>query len=156
MCVHCCILGAHLATTEWRRCMGCFKLQVSFCRRATNYRALLRKMTGKEKSCYASSPPSRSSHTYIHVFIYTSTIQYTYMCTLLPPRTRPYLLCPFEQHLFFIPPNHETTSLFSLYPRLSRPFSLSTPISFSISPSFSLFVSISISISTCVHVSVSV
>jgi len=31
--------------TGWRRCIGCLKLQVSFRKRATNYRFLLRKMT---------------------------------------------------------------------------------------------------------------
>jgi len=30
--------------TGWRRCIGCLKLQVSFCKRATNHRALLRKI----------------------------------------------------------------------------------------------------------------
>jgi len=35
--------------TGWRRCIGCFKLQVSFCKRATNYRALLRKETYNDK-----------------------------------------------------------------------------------------------------------
>jgi len=38
------ILKSQLAT-GWRRCIGCPKLQVSFCKRATNYRALLRKHT---------------------------------------------------------------------------------------------------------------
>jgi len=31
--------------TGWRRCIGCLKLQVSFRKRATSYRALLREMT---------------------------------------------------------------------------------------------------------------
>jgi len=31
--------------TGWQKCIGCLKLQVSFCRNATNNRALLRKMT---------------------------------------------------------------------------------------------------------------
>ena len=43
--------------TGWRKCIGCLKLQVSFRKRATNYRALLRKMTSKDKASYASSPP---------------------------------------------------------------------------------------------------
>jgi len=37
--------------------MKCLELQVIFCKRATNYRALLRKMTYKDKASYASSPP---------------------------------------------------------------------------------------------------
>jgi len=50
---------------------GCLKLQVSFCRRATKYRALLRKMTSKDKVSYDSTPPcikkdSKSTHTHTH------------------------------------------------------------------------------------------
>jgi len=41
----------------WRRCLGCLKLHVSFRKRPTNQRALLRKMTCKDKTSYASSPP---------------------------------------------------------------------------------------------------
>ena len=54
------------ATTELRRPIGCLKLQVIFRKRATNYRALLRKMTYtdkrrmtcKDKASYTSLPPS--------------------------------------------------------------------------------------------------
>jgi len=40
----------------WRRLIGCLKLQVIFCKRSTNYRALLRKMTYKDMASYPSSP----------------------------------------------------------------------------------------------------
>jgi len=43
--------------TGWRRCIGCLKLQVSFRKQTTNYRALLRKETYKDKAPYGSSPP---------------------------------------------------------------------------------------------------
>ena len=43
--------------TEWRRRIGCLKLQVSFRKRATNYRALLRKITSEEKASYHSTQP---------------------------------------------------------------------------------------------------
>ena len=43
--------------TGWRRPIGCLELQVIFCKRATNYRALLRKMTYEDKASYASTPP---------------------------------------------------------------------------------------------------
>jgi len=33
------------AGTGWRRCIRCLELQVSFCERATNHRALLRKIS---------------------------------------------------------------------------------------------------------------
>jgi len=43
--------------TGWRRCIGCLKLQVSFCKRATNRRALLQKETYTDKASYGSLPP---------------------------------------------------------------------------------------------------
>jgi len=42
---------------EWRRFIGCLKLQVFFRKRATNYRALLRKITCEDKASYGSTPP---------------------------------------------------------------------------------------------------
>ena len=43
--------------TGWQRPIGCLKLQVIFRKRATNYRALLRKITYKDKAFYGSSSP---------------------------------------------------------------------------------------------------
>ena len=43
--------------TGWWRPIGCLKLQVIFRKSAINYRALLRKMTYKDKAFYGSSPP---------------------------------------------------------------------------------------------------
>ena len=43
--------------TRWRRLIGCLKLQVIDRKRATNYRALLQKMTYKDKASYGSLPP---------------------------------------------------------------------------------------------------
>ena len=43
--------------TEWRRLIGCLKLQVILRKRATNYRALLRKMTYRDKASHDSTPP---------------------------------------------------------------------------------------------------
>jgi len=42
--------------TGWRRYTRCLKLQVSFCKRATHYKALLWKMTCKDKAFFESSP----------------------------------------------------------------------------------------------------
>jgi len=50
--------------TGWRRPLGCLNLQVIFCKRANNYRALLRKMTCKDKASYGSSPPCIVGHTH--------------------------------------------------------------------------------------------
>ena len=44
-------------TTGWRRPTRWLKLQVIFRKRATNYRALLRKMTYTDKASSASTPP---------------------------------------------------------------------------------------------------
>jgi len=46
--------------TGWRRPIGCLKLQVILRERATNYRALLRKMANKDKASYGSLPPCTS------------------------------------------------------------------------------------------------
>ena len=43
--------------TGWRRCLGCPKSLVSIRKRATNYRALWRKLTYNDKTSYGSSPP---------------------------------------------------------------------------------------------------
>jgi len=45
------------SNTEWWWLIGCLKLQVIFRKRATNYRALLRKMTCQDKAPYHSTPP---------------------------------------------------------------------------------------------------
>jgi len=47
----------HWTITGWRRPIGCLKLQVIYRKKATNYRALLRKMTWKDMASYGSSPP---------------------------------------------------------------------------------------------------
>ena len=49
--------SAHFRDTGWRRSIGCLKLQVSLRKRATNYRALLQKITYKGKASYACLPP---------------------------------------------------------------------------------------------------
>ena len=43
--------------TGWRRSIGCLISWITFRKLATNYRALLRKMTYKDKGSYESSPP---------------------------------------------------------------------------------------------------
>ena len=57
--VHCTL--RHYLISEphsgWQRPIGCLKLYVFFRKRATKYRALLRKMTCKDKASYGSSPP---------------------------------------------------------------------------------------------------
>jgi len=62
VCVQCVRVCTHTQTvcacvnvhTVWRRLIGCFKLQVIFRKKATNYRALLRKMTCEDKASYDS------------------------------------------------------------------------------------------------------
>jgi len=45
-----------LLATGWRRCIGCLNLHISFRKRATNNRALLPKMTSKDKASNDSTP----------------------------------------------------------------------------------------------------
>jgi len=51
-------------TTGWRRLIGCLELQVIFRKRATNYRALLQKMTYGDKASYDSTPPCTTERLY--------------------------------------------------------------------------------------------
>jgi len=53
--------------TMWRRCKGCLKLHVISRKKSTNYRALSRKMTYKEKASYDSTPPC-SGLTFANVY----------------------------------------------------------------------------------------
>jgi len=46
-----------LTTKVWQRPVGYLEVQVIFRKRATNYRALLWKMTYEDKASYGSSPP---------------------------------------------------------------------------------------------------
>ena len=56
-----------------RRCIGRLKLQISFCKRATNYSTLLRKLTRKHKASYGSLPP------FIHkIYMHTTD---TFICS---------------------------------------------------------------------------
>jgi len=57
-CVSMCCSGLQSSVGKgWRRPIGCLKVQVIFRKRATNYRALLRKMTYEDKASNGSSPP---------------------------------------------------------------------------------------------------
>jgi len=60
-----------LSATGWQRSIGCLKLQVIFRIRATNYRALLRKMTYKDMVFYDSTPPCTDSETSLFCFAST-------------------------------------------------------------------------------------
>jgi len=51
------VCSVGMLCTGWRRLIGCLKFQVIFRKRATNYRALLRKMSCEDKASYGSSPP---------------------------------------------------------------------------------------------------
>ena len=62
--------------TGWWRLIGCLKLQVIFRKRATNYRALLRKMTCEYKTSYDSPPPCNA-----RIDIYTRTYTVYIFCT---------------------------------------------------------------------------
>jgi len=67
----------------WRRLIRCLKLQVIFCKRADNYRALLRKMTCEDKASYDSTPPcmrvSDDSYVPRHIPSCTGITPYEYV-----------------------------------------------------------------------------
>jgi len=66
--------------TSRRRPIGCLKLQVISHKRANNYRALLRKMTYKDKASHDSTPPcthpctSRTLYTCTSIYISTTQL----------------------------------------------------------------------------------
>jgi len=70
--------------------MGCLKLRFSLRKRATNYRALLRKMTYKDKASYDSTPPwsiawraAGTTHSYVTWLIHCGRV--------IRDMTRPYV-----------------------------------------------------------------
>ena len=58
--------------TGWRKPIRCLKLHIIFCKRATNYRALLRKKTYKDMAFYDSTQPCTYNHIYTHICRYQS------------------------------------------------------------------------------------
>ena len=70
------------SSTGWPRPIGCLKLQVIFHKGATNYRALLRKTTYKDKASYGSSPPCVT-----HLLCYCS------LCVCVCERERVVCVC---------------------------------------------------------------
>ena len=60
----------------WRRPIGCLKFQVIFRKGATNYRALLQKMTYEDKASYDSTP---LCNIYVHICIFLRMYTYMYM-----------------------------------------------------------------------------
>jgi len=61
-CLMCHVCLSYVGT-GWRRLIGSPKLQIILHKRATKYRALLRKITYKDKGSYESSPPCMFSKT---------------------------------------------------------------------------------------------
>jgi len=58
MCIHMHLhIHVYICIIRWRRPIGCLKLRVIFRKRATNYRALLRKITYNDQASYGSLPP---------------------------------------------------------------------------------------------------
>ena len=75
------------AGTEWQTLIGCLKLRVIFRKRATNYRALLRKTTYTDKVSYGSSAPCDDQVIYIYIHIYVC------VCGWVGVRNMTSLLC---------------------------------------------------------------
>ena len=74
-----CVPTAH-GTIEWRRLIASPKLQIILHKRAIKYRALLRKMTYKDKGSYESSPPcNKDLFICVPWLIYTCDMTHSYM-----------------------------------------------------------------------------
>jgi len=69
-------------TTGWRWCIGCLKLHLSFRRKATNYRALLHKVSYKYKSSYAPSPPCTCIVLYFAAYLLVEKQGYMFVCAV--------------------------------------------------------------------------
>ena len=69
--------------TGWRRRIGCLTLQVIFRKRATNYRALLRKITYKDKASYESTPCSTSAHATVFLVVLHSNCAHDTLCSII-------------------------------------------------------------------------
>ena len=59
---------SRVPSTGWRRLIGSPKLQIIFHKRATKYRALLRKMNYKDKGSYESLPPCNVRYAYMYIY----------------------------------------------------------------------------------------
>jgi len=67
----------HRNNTGWARLIGCLQLRVIFCKRATNYRALLRKMTYKHKASYRCWPPCMNTASGLALLISSDIFWYS-------------------------------------------------------------------------------
>ena len=102
-CTHVCNIYMYGYGAEWRRLIGCLKLQVIPPEKATNYRALVRKMTYKDKVSYESSPPCMFSVKLLH------TCAYVCICMLVSvwsPRTHVYNIYAFVYGMFSVKLSH--------------------------------------------------
>jgi len=77
----------HRIHTWWQRLTGCLKVQVFFRKRATNCRALLQKMTYKDKASCNSTPPCNKfsseltfKNVYLCVAVCCSVLQCVAVC----------------------------------------------------------------------------
>ena len=82
-------------TTGWRRCIGFLELQVTFCTRAINSRARLRKTTYKDKASYGSSPPGMMLLRLVgSIKLYVSFAEYGLFHSVLLPKETCNLIDP--------------------------------------------------------------
>jgi len=94
----------HDTTTGWRRLIGSPKLQIIFHKRATKYRALLRKLTYKDKGSYESSPPC--SDDALRAYISCVLMYKHIVCIFVYTRTQLALLQLWQCHKYAY---HDTT-----------------------------------------------
>ena len=85
-----CAFSRTYVITRWQRCKEYLELWISFCKRANNYRALLRKMAHNDKAPCESWPPCTGAirqhycNAMQHPATYCNTLRHTNMTPLAP------------------------------------------------------------------------
>ena len=97
--------------TEWRRCIGCLKLQIAIRKTATNYRVLFREMTYENKATFASLPPCMK-----RTYMYEHVICVSYMWINMIKSKHPILNINKSQHPI---PKMKTTYVCRFHTRMS-------------------------------------
>ena len=100
-----------VTNTEWRRCIGCLKLQIAIRKTATNYRVLFREMTYENKATFASLPPCMK-----RTYMYEHVICVSYMWINMIKSKHPILNINKSQHPI---PKMKTTYVCRFHTRMS-------------------------------------
>ena len=91
--------------TGWQRPIGCLTSCITFRQLATNYRALLRKMTYENKASYEALPPCRTNEDIYEYYLWSTVIKcasFLWVCyTLLITSPSPPAFCKYLKRFEF-------------------------------------------------------